>query len=161
MWAIMRILDKVQPGLQPLANSSGLIQEGSDAPGYPELVADAIKEVEGVDDPIGHLAPKPPLSSVNNPREPTDVERQAFGDDIVPGAPYADPCTDPEPERILEYTIAVMKPGNPTVSSTTTSGTTTLRVWRTFSIGSGSKLLTVPCRKMSTLTTRNCSEKAN
>jgi len=113
MWAIMRILDKVQPGLQPLANSSGLIQEGSDAPGYPELVADAIKEVEGVDDPIGHLAPKPPLSSVNNPREPTDVERQAFGDDIVPGAPYADPCTDPEPERILEYTIAVMKPGNP------------------------------------------------
>jgi len=41
------------------------------------------------------------------------VERQAFGDDIVPGAPYADPCTDPEPERILEYTIAVMKPGNP------------------------------------------------
>jgi len=62
MWAIMRILDKVQPGLQPLANSSGLIQEGSDAPGYPELVADdAIKEVEGVDDPIGHLAPKPPL----------------------------------------------------------------------------------------------------
>jgi len=55
----------------------------------------AIKEVEGVDDPIGHLAPKPPLSSVNNPREPTDVERQAFGDDIVPGAPYADPAPTP------------------------------------------------------------------
>jgi len=51
--------------------------KGSDAPGYPELVADAIKEVEGVDDPIGHLAPKPPLSSVNNPREPTDGAKRS------------------------------------------------------------------------------------
>ncbi|QIO21841.1 multicopper oxidase domain-containing protein [Haloarcula sp. JP-L23] len=113
----MRIHDEVQPDLVPLPNSSGLIGPDDDTPGYPEFVADAIREAYDLDpdeSPIGNLPPKPPLSSVNNPRQPTDVEEQVFGpaEDIVPGAPYADPCTRPEPDRIVEYTIAVMRPGN-------------------------------------------------
>jgi hypothetical protein len=116
MWGIMRIHDKEQPDLVPLPNTGDIISPpDSDTPGYPEFVADAIREVENVNDPIGYIAPKPPLSSENNPRQPTDVEEEVFGpaEDIVRGAPYEDPCTDPEPNRIIEYNVVVLSPGNP------------------------------------------------
>lgn len=107
MWAGMRVFDKEQAFLEPLPNTSGLLSADSSTPGYPEFVGDAIKAVESVDDPVGYYAPQPPALSLDDPREPTDTERSALGDEIEAGAPYADPVPD-EPNRTIEYTIAVV-----------------------------------------------------
>ncbi|WP_265110833.1 multicopper oxidase domain-containing protein [Halosolutus halophilus] len=109
MWGSMRVHDKERDFLEPLPNSSELISAGSDTPGYPEFIGDAIEKVNGVDDPKGYIAPEPPLQSVDDPRQPTGAERKALGDDIEPGAPYAGPVPDGEtPNRVIEYTIVAM-----------------------------------------------------
>ncbi|MEF8843137.1 MAG: multicopper oxidase domain-containing protein [Haloarculaceae archaeon] len=108
MWAGMRVFDKERESLRPLPNTSGLIPADSSTPGYPEFVGDAIEAVEGVEDPVGYYAPQPPELSRTDPREPTEQEREALGDDVRPGAPYADPIPE-DPNRTVEYTIAVME----------------------------------------------------
>ncbi|QLG47768.1 multicopper oxidase domain-containing protein [Natrinema halophilum] len=108
MWGTMRVLDKERDFLQPLPNTSGIIPADSETPGFPEFVGDAIKNVNGVQDPTGYQAPEPPNQSVDSPREPTAVEKAALGDTILPGAPYADPAPDTGANRTIEYTIAVM-----------------------------------------------------
>ena len=130
MWGFMRVLDKEHEFLEPLERteicSEGDLEAhpvdnplplpsgtliGADAdpeqyPHFPAFVGDAIEAQHGVDDPVGYGAPEPPNASVDTPREPTEMERAALGEEILLGAPYRDPVEDPE--RIVEYTIAVM-----------------------------------------------------
>lgn len=122
MWGFMRVLDKQRDFLEPLPQTDivddpdeiptpagTILSEQADTPGFPSFVGDAIKTVEDVDDPVGHGAPKPPELSQPDSREPTEMERAAFGDEILPGAPYANPVKEEEANRIVEYTIAVMR----------------------------------------------------
>jgi len=80
MWGLMRVNDEEQKDLQPLPNNDPPFENG-DAPGFPDFIPG-----EG-----GETPPKPPYEFV---RDPTPEEAAALGD-IVPGAPYTDPC-DPD-----------------------------------------------------------------
>jgi len=130
MWGFMRVLDKEHEFLEPLPQTEivdrmedpptppgTILATDADTPGFPEFVGDAITKDKDVDDPVGYGAPKPPELTQppeSDAREAIDTERQAFGEDIEPGAPYADPlddATQPDQQanRIVEYTIAVMR----------------------------------------------------
>jgi len=127
MWGFMRVLDKEHEFLEPLPQTGivdevddpptppgTILAEDAETPGFPTFVGEAIREEECVDDPVGYGAPKPPGLTQPDPRAPTPMERAAFGDEPLPGAPYADPVDDrtrpdQQPNRLVEYTIAVMR----------------------------------------------------
>lgn len=121
MWGMMRVLDKEHEFLEPLPEteiesdpdpddlpleSGEIIDQDADAPGFPEFVGEAIKLADGVDDPKGHAAPKPPKLSLDNSREVAEAEEIALRDEPLPGAPYADPVVE-DPDRIVTYTITI------------------------------------------------------
>ncbi|WP_408957762.1 multicopper oxidase domain-containing protein [Natrinema sp. 74] len=81
MWGLMRVYDKVQEDLELLQNNEPPLDADAETPGFPDFVPGE----------IGEAPPKPPYDFV---RDPTPEEAAALGD-IVPGAPYTDPC-DPE-----------------------------------------------------------------
>ncbi|MEA1932123.1 MAG: multicopper oxidase domain-containing protein [Euryarchaeota archaeon] len=104
MWGIMRVLDKERKGLQPLPTNEPPIPIDSDVPGFPEFIPGE----------FGETAPFPPYGAAGKEgfRDPTDDEQAALGDDILPGAPYTDPC-DPDVEAEIEgekreYTIVAL-----------------------------------------------------
>lgn len=141
MWGTMRVLDKERGFLEPLPGTEvvggaasldpdelplppeAILDEESDAPGFPAFVGEAIEAEEGVLDPRGHAAPRPPGLAVGDGREATPLERAVLSEDAPPGAPYADPAPPYEtevapyedaaaeaydrPRRILTYTITV------------------------------------------------------
>jgi len=126
MWAFMRVLDKQRDSLKPLPGTQvidspapanlplpagQIIGKSSELPGFPEFIGEAIKELENVDEPRGQAAPMAPCLSTSTPCPPTAAERQALGEEVLTGAPYRDPLPEgPEtPNRIVEYTITVMK----------------------------------------------------
>ncbi|ADJ16642.1 multicopper oxidase domain-containing protein [Halalkalicoccus jeotgali] len=100
MNALMRVLDKEQKELQLLENNDPPLDANSEIEGFPDFIP-------GED---GELPPKPPGSQEREAEQPDEAE--ALGE-IVPGAPYNDPC-DPEgidPEVIgetREYTIVAL-----------------------------------------------------
>ncbi len=97
MWALMRIHNKEQPDLALLPTTDDdVLPADSDIPGFPEFIPTE----------KGNPPPKPPLSEVENPRLPTPEEEAVFGDDIIPGAPYSDPCVDAN--RILRYNLVAL-----------------------------------------------------
>ncbi|WP_435345939.1 multicopper oxidase domain-containing protein [Haloarchaeobius sp. HRN-SO-5] len=127
MWSGFRIFDKEICGLEPLPSTTiaedpvpdevpfreGILPEESDIPGFPDFVPGN----------VGSPPPDSPLATGENPledgRQPTAEEQEALGD-IVPGAPYADPC-DPfvdntefggppagDDAPVKEYTIVVL-----------------------------------------------------
>ncbi len=99
MWGSFRIFDKEQCGLQPLPSTTiaddpvpdevpfprGILPEDSPIPGFPDFIPNE----------VGSPPPDSPLATGPNPletgRQPTPEEEEALGE-IVPGAPYADPC---------------------------------------------------------------------
>jgi len=104
MWGIMRVLDKERKGFQTLPNNKPPIPLDSDVPGYPEFIPGK----------FGNTPPFPPYGAAGKEefRDPTDDEQAALGDDIIPGAPYTDPC-DPDVEAEIEgekreYTIVAL-----------------------------------------------------
>ncbi|WP_254546642.1 multicopper oxidase domain-containing protein [Halomarina pelagica] len=99
MWGSLRIFDKEQCGLQPLPNTTiaddpvpdevpfprGILPEDSPIPGFPDFIPNE----------VGSPPPESPGATGPNPpetgRQPTPEEEEALGE-IVPGAPYVDPC---------------------------------------------------------------------
>ncbi|WP_440770626.1 multicopper oxidase domain-containing protein [Natronorubrum sp. DTA28] len=81
MWASMRVYDKEQEDLQLLDDNAPPLDIDDETPGFPDFVPGE----------QGQIPPKPPYDFV---RDPTPEEAAALGD-IVPGAPYTDPC-DPD-----------------------------------------------------------------
>jgi FtsP/CotA-like multicopper oxidase with cupredoxin domain len=104
MWGIMRVLDKERKGLQPLPNNEPPIPLDSKVPGFPEFIPGE----------FGETPPFPPYGAAGKDafRDPTADESNALGDEILPGAPYTDPC-DPDIEaetegEVREYTIVAL-----------------------------------------------------
>jgi hypothetical protein len=81
MWGSMRVYDKEQDDLQLLGNNEPPLEIDDETPGFPDFIPGE----------QGQIPPKPPYEFI---REPTPEEAEALGD-IIPGAPYTDPC-DPE-----------------------------------------------------------------
>ncbi|MBX0293911.1 multicopper oxidase domain-containing protein [Haloarcula nitratireducens] len=109
MWGLMRALDKETDELQPLPNNDPPIPKESDIPGYPEFIPGEFNE-----DP-----PFPPYGAAGKEefRDPEPDEERALTreGEILPGAPYTDPCEpdieDFEPEyegETREYTIVAL-----------------------------------------------------
>ncbi|MCL7418288.1 MAG: multicopper oxidase domain-containing protein, partial [Halalkalicoccus sp.] len=83
MNGMMRVLDKERKELQLLENSDPPLDANSEIEGFPDFIPNE----------DGERPPKPPGSQENG-REAEGDEAEALGD-VVPGAPYQDPC-DPE-----------------------------------------------------------------
>ncbi|WP_249038756.1 multicopper oxidase domain-containing protein [Haloterrigena salifodinae] len=81
MWGSMRVYDKEQDDLQLLENNAPPLDEDDETPGFPDFIPGE----------QGEIPPQPPYDFI---RDPTPEEAAALGD-IIPGAPYTDPC-DPE-----------------------------------------------------------------
>lgn len=81
MWGSMRVYDKEQDDLQLLEDNEPPLDADDETPGFPDFIPGE----------QGEVPPKPPYDFV---RDPTPDEAAALGD-IVPGAPYSDPC-DPD-----------------------------------------------------------------
>ncbi|MFB9809072.1 multicopper oxidase domain-containing protein [Haladaptatus pallidirubidus] len=94
MWSLFRVHDQIQDHLKALPGNNPPNQE--DDLGFPDFIPGE----------KGEQPPEPP-SPIG--RQPTSKEREALGSDILPGAPYTDPC-DPQFEPAFEgekreYTI--------------------------------------------------------
>ncbi|QLG63860.1 multicopper oxidase domain-containing protein [Halorarum salinum] len=110
MWGLMRVLDKERKGLQKLPDNDPPIPADSDVEGFPEFIPGE----------FGEAPPYPPYGAagLDDFRDPEPDEEEALtrnGDDILPGAPYADPC-EPDIEgfepvfegETREYTIVAL-----------------------------------------------------
>ncbi|MFD1585809.1 multicopper oxidase domain-containing protein [Halorientalis brevis] len=89
MWGVMRVLDKEREGLKKLPNNDPPLDADSAIPGFPEFIPGK----------FGDAPPFPPygaagLNDFRNP-EPDEEEALTRRGEILPGAPYTDPC-DPE-----------------------------------------------------------------
>ncbi|WP_306061869.1 multicopper oxidase domain-containing protein [Natronococcus wangiae] len=84
MWGMLRVLDKEQDELVQLPDNDPPIPADSDVPGFPDFIPGE----------FGEVPPFPPYGAagLDGFRNPTPEEEQALGDDILPGAPYTDPC---------------------------------------------------------------------
>ncbi|QLG60504.1 multicopper oxidase domain-containing protein [Halorarum salinum] len=87
MWGLVRVLDKEREGLQKLPDNDPPIPADSDVEGFPEFIPGE----------FGEAPPYPPYGAagLDDFRDPEPDEEDALtrnGDDILPGAPYTDPC---------------------------------------------------------------------
>ncbi|WP_254537378.1 multicopper oxidase domain-containing protein [Halomarina litorea] len=109
MWGFMRVHDKRRPWLAELPNTGDLL--AADSPlGFPEFVPGERGRLPpdepALDEPtIAAGAESAREASEEDARGPTPTERAALGD-IVPGAPYSDPCVDAN--RTIKYTLRAM-----------------------------------------------------
>lgn len=81
MNGILRVHNQRQVHLQPLPNNEPTLPLDSEILGFPDFIP--AEE--------GELPPKPPLSQLDDPRQPTETERESLPA-LLPGAPYTDPC---------------------------------------------------------------------
>lgn len=86
MWGLLRVLDKEREGLKKLPNNDPPLDADSDIDGYPEFIPGE----------FGEAPPFPPYGAagLDEFRDPTPEEEEALTrkGEILPGAPYTDPC---------------------------------------------------------------------
>ncbi|WP_306060726.1 multicopper oxidase domain-containing protein [Natronococcus wangiae] len=103
MNGMMRVHNQEQLHLQPLPNNEPVLPLDSPIAGFPDFIP--AEE--------GEMPPKPPLSQVENPRQPTPTEQESLPS-LAPGAPYTDPCLEGDAEEVdpdpAEDDIEAMEP---------------------------------------------------
>ncbi|RHW37626.1 copper oxidase [Lysinibacillus yapensis] len=109
MWGLQRNFDTLQDGsmcypngvqikaLQPLPDRPLPPRPTPEKPGFPNFIP-------GIP---GFKAPRPPLG-IENGREPTEIEQNAFAKNAVPGAVFVNPAKEDTPVRFFDVSLIQM-----------------------------------------------------